>query len=322
MIVAVTRRLPSVAAEILTNAGLDIRQHPNDDPPTRQELLELVAGVDAVVCLLSDRIDSEILDAAGPQLRIVANYAVGLDNVDLDACKARGIAVAHTPGVLTDATADMAWALLLAVSRRVVEGDALVRSGKWTGWSPLQLLGASFSGRTFGVVGLGRIGAATARRARGFGMRIVYSGRSRREEAERELDATYVPLDTLLQESDVVSLHCPSTPDTRHLIDAPALRRMKPTAYLVNTARGDVVDEQALVEALESGVIAGAGLDVFEREPALTPGLTDLPNVVLAPHLGSATTSTRQEMARMVAESVVAVLQDQPANHLAVQPGS
>jgi len=322
MIVAVTRRLPSVAAEILTNAGLDIRQHPNDDPPTRQELLELVAGVDAVVCLLSDRIDSEILDAAGPQLRIVANYAVGLDNVDLDACKVRGIAVAHTPGVLTDATADMAWALLLAVSRRVVEGDALVRSGKWTGWSPLQLLGASFSGRTFGVVGLGRIGAATARRARGFGMRIVYSGRSRREEAARELDATYVPLDTLLQESDVVSLHCPSTPDTRHLIDAPALRRMKPTAYLVNTARGDVVDEQALVEALESGVIAGAGLDVFEREPALTPGLTDLPNVVLAPHLGSATTSTRQEMARMVAESVVAVLQDQPANHLAVQPGS
>lgn len=322
MIVAVTRRLPSVAAEILTNAGLDIRQHPNDDPPTRQELLELVAGVDAVVCLLSDRIDSEILDAAGPQLRIVANYAVGLDNVDLDACKARGIAVAHTPGVLTDATADMAWALLLAVSRRVVEGDALVRSGKWTGWSPLQLLGASFSGRTFGVVGLGRIGAATARRARGFGMRIVYSGRSRREEAARELDATYVPLDTLLQESDVVSLHCPSTPDTRHLIDAPALRRMKPTAYLVNTARGDVVDEQALVEALESGVIAGAGLDVFEREPALTPGLTDLPNVVLAPHLGSATTSTRQEMARMVAESVVAVLQDQPANHLAVQPRS
>jgi len=321
MIIAVTRRLPVVATELLEGAGLTVRMHDADDPPSREALLSLVEGADGLICLLSDRVDEALLDAAGPGLRVVANYAVGLDNVDLEACRARGIAVAHTPGVLTDATADLAWALLLAVARRVREGDALVRSGGWSGWSPLQLLGTSLAGRTFGVVGLGRIGAAAAQRARGFGMDVVYTGRSRREREEARLEARFVSLEELLEVSDVVSLHCPSTPETRHLIDADALSRMRSSAILVNTARGDVVDEAALVDALREGQIGGAGLDVFEREPLVHEGLVELDNVVLAPHLGSATVETRGAMARMVAEAVIAVLEGGAVEHWAVPPG-
>ncbi len=321
MIIAVTRRLPVVATELLEGAGLTVRMHDADDPPSREALLSLVDGADGLICLLSDRVDEALLDAAGPGLRVVANYAVGLDNVDLEACRARGVAVAHTPGVLTDATADLAWALLLAVARRVREGDSLVRSGGWSGWSPLQLLGTSLAGRTFGVVGLGRIGAAAAQRARGFGMDVVYTGRSRREREEVRLEARFVPLGELLEVSDVVSLHCPSTPETRHLIDAEALGRMRSSAILVNTARGDVVDEAALVDALREGQIGGAGLDVFEREPVVHEGLVGLENVVLAPHLGSATVETRGAMARMVAEAVIAVLEGGTVEHLAVPPG-
>jgi glyoxylate reductase len=319
-LVAVTRRLPVVAGDALRAAGHDVRLHDDHDPPTRDQLLRLVAGADAIVSLLSDRIDAELLDAAGPSLRIVANYAVGLDNVDLDACRERGVAVAHTPGVLSEATADLAWALLLAAARRVVEGHRLVASGRWTGWAPLQLLGTSLHGRTFGVVGLGRIGTAAARRARGFGMDVVYHARRRHEAAEAELPARRLPLPELLATADVVSLHCPLTEATRHLIDTEALARMKPTALLVNTARGDVVDEAALVEALAEGRLAGAGLDVFEREPRLHPRLPKLPNVVLTPHLGSATVATRDAMARLVADAVVAVLAGRTAGNLAVPP--
>lgn len=320
-LVAVTRRLPDVALDTLRAAGHDVRLHDADDPPSRDALLRLASGAEGIVSLLSDRVDTELLDAAGPSLRVVANYAVGLDNVDLDACRARGVAVAHTPGVLSEATADLAWALLLAVARRVVEGHRLVASGRWRGWSPLQLLGTSLHGRTFGVVGLGRIGTAAARRARGFGMDVVYHARSRNEAAEAETGARRVPLPELLAVSDVVSLHCPLTEATRHLIDADALARMKPSAILVNTARGEVVDEAALVDALANGRLAGAGLDVFEREPRIHPRLPALPNAVLAPHLGSATVSTRDAMAALVSDAVVAVLAGRDAPNLALRPG-
>jgi glyoxylate reductase len=319
-LIALTRRMPSVAADTLRAAGHEVRLHDEETPPGRSRLLELVDGADALVSLLSDRIDDEVLDAAGPSLRIVANYAVGLDNVDLAACRRRGIAVAHTPGVLSEATADLAWALLLAVSRRIVEGHRLTTSGRWTGWAPLQLLGTSLHGRTFGVVGLGRIGTAAARRARGFGMDVVYHARSRHEAAEAELSARHLPLDELLATADVLSLHCPLTEATRHLVDAAALARMKSTAILINTARGEVVDEGALVDALAAGTLAGAGLDVFEREPAIHPRLPALGNVVLTPHLGSATVATREAMARMVADAIVAVLDGGTVDHLAVTP--
>lgn len=320
-LVAITRRLPDIAPDTLRAAGHDVRLHDDDAPPSREALLRLVAGADAIVSLLSDRIDAEALDAAGPGLRVVANYAVGLDNVDLDACRERGVAVAHTPEVLDEATADLAWALLLATARRILEGHRLVASGSWSGWSPLQLLGTSLHGRRFGVVGLGRIGTAAARRARGFGMEVVYHARHRREREEAELSARWLPLPELLASSDVVSLHCPLTDATRGLIDASALSRMKPTALLINTARGEVVDEGALVEALSEGRLAGAGLDVFEREPRIHPRLPALANVVLTPHLGSATVSTRDAMARLAADAVVAVLEGRDAPNLALRPG-
>ena len=318
--VVLTHALPGPADARLRDAGFDVVTLDADGPPTREAVLDAVAGATGLVTLLSDRVDAALLDAAGPSLRVVANYAVGLDNVDLDACRARGVAVAHTPDVLSDATADMAWALLLAVARRVVEGDALVRSGRWGGWAPDQLLGTSLSGRRFGVVGFGRIGQAAARRATGFGMDVVYAARTPKPEAEAALGAQHLPLETLLRTADVVSLHTPGTPETHHLIDAAALDAMKPTALLINTARGTVIDEAALVAALRSGAIAGAGLDVFEREPALAAGLADLPNVVLAPHLGSATTDTRAEMAGMVADAVIAVAAGGTVPHLAVAP--
>jgi len=319
--IAITRRLPEVAVERLEAAGHDLHLHDADDPPTRDELLDLVRDADAIVCLLSDRIDEALLDAAGPQLEVVANYAVGLDNVDLAACAHRGVAVAHTPGVLTEATADQAWALLLAVARRVLEGHRRVASGAWQGWAPLQLLGTELHGRRFGVVGMGRIGRAASRRARGFGMEVVYHARSAKPDAEAELPARRLPLDELLATSDVVSLHCPLTDATRHLIDADALARMKPSALLINTARGEVIDETALVAALSEGVIAGAGLDVFEREPRIHPRLPALPNVVLAPHLGSATVATRDAMAVLVADAVTQVLAGRRPANLAPAPG-
>jgi glyoxylate reductase len=283
--VRVSPGVPSVAVERLAAAGL------------KAEVggLEL-GGVDALLCLLTDRIDARVLEAAD-RLRIVANMAAGTDNVDLAAAGRLGVAVTNTPDVLSEATADMAFALLLAVARRLVEGDRWVRAGRFQGWSPDLLLGLDVHGRTLGIVGSGRIGRAMARRAEGFGMRVL--ARGRREGP---------PLEELLERADFVSLHVPLTAETRHLIGARELRRMQPHAVLVNTARGPVVDEAALVRALREGWIAGAGLDVYEREPALEPGLAELEYVVLAPHVGSATHGTRARMAEIAADNVIACL--------------
>lgn len=265
----------------------------------RDRLLAELADADAVITLLRDAVDDELL-AAGPRLKVVANCAVGYDNVDVEACTRRGVPVTNTPGVLTDATADFTWALLLAAARRVVEGDALARGGAWTGWEPAQLLGAPVAGATLGIVGLGRIGAAVARRARGFDMTVLYAGRGEAPEAAA-VGAARVGLDELFARADVVSLHCPLTPATRHLLDAAAFARMKPTAIVINTARGPCIDEAALVDALDRGAIAGAGLDVFEREPEIHPGLVASRRAVLAPHAGSATTTARAKMAEICA---------------------
>jgi glyoxylate reductase len=307
--VFVSRRVPENCPAILRAAGHRVVVRDSEVAPTRAELLAGVEGADALVTLLSDRVDDELLDRAGEQLRVVANFAVGFDNIDLGACARRGVLVTNTPGVLTDATADQALMLMLAVARRAREGHELVASGGWRGWHPLQLLGRDVSGATLGIVGLGRIGRAVARRARAFGMTILYHGSRRQPEAERELDAGFrAELYELLEESDFVSLHAPLTEATRHIIDASALERMRPQAILINTARGALIDERALVRALAEGRLWGAGLDVFEEEPALTEGLAALPNVLLAPHLGSATERTRSEMARLCAEAVVSVL--------------
>jgi len=306
--VLITRRLPPPAAERLTRAGLTVELVDRDDPPPRPVLLERVRDCAALVAMLSERIDAELLDAAGPALRVVANYAVGYNNIDLEACRSRKVRVTNTPGVLTEATADLTWALLLAAARRVVEGDHLVRTGTWSGWQPQQLLGLELHGAVLGLVGAGRIGTAVARRAVGFGMRILYYDPQPCKELDGPLGAHRVPLAELLPQVDVLSLHVPLTPETRHLLDEHALAQLKPTAILVNTSRGPVVDERALVAALRSGRLAAAGLDVYEDEPRLAPGLAELPNVVLLPHLGSATVTTRQRMSAMVADNVLAVL--------------
>jgi glyoxylate reductase len=281
--------VPEVAVERLSAAGLAPEVGSLD-----------LGGVDALLCLLTDRIDAGVLEGA-ERLRIVANMAAGTDNVDLAAAERLGVAVTNTPDVLSEATADLAFALLLAVARRLVEADRWVRSGRFTGWSPDLLLGLDVSGRTLGIVGAGRIGQAMARRAKGFGMQVLARGRH-----------TGPPLEELLERSDFLSLHVPLGPATRHLIGAPELRRMRPHAVLINTARGPVVDEAALVRALREGWIAGAGLDVYEREPALAPGLVELDNVVLAPHVGSATRGTRARMAEIAAENIIACLAGRP----------
>ena len=272
-----------------------------------------MAGADAVVTLLHDRVDEAFLAAAGPSLRVVANVAVGYDNVDVAACARRGVVCTNTPGVLVDATADIAMALILASTRRMGEAERMIRAGGTWSWSMFFMLGTGLQGKTLGIVGLGQIGTATARRARAFGMRIAYSGRRRADAAvEAELEATYLDLDELLAAADVVSIHCPLSDATRHLIDARRLRLMRPTAHLVNTARGPIVDEAALAAALRDGTIAGAGLDVYEREPAIEPALLDLENVTLIPHLGSATIETRTAMGVLAARNVVAVLAGEP----------
>ena len=310
--VVVTARLPGTAVERL-RAAHEVTARDADDPTPREELLDLVRGAEALVTMLVDRVDGELLDAAGPGLRVVANVAVGFDNVDLGACAGRGVTVTNTPGVLTDATADLAFALVLMATRRLGEAEREVRTGEPWGWGMFHLLGTSLQDKAIGIVGPGAIGLATARRARAFGMRVLLHGRSRPDPAVvAELEARVVDLPTLLAESDVVSLHTPLTPQTRHLVGAPELRAMKRTAHLVNTSRGPVVDEAALVEALRAGEIAGAGLDVFEDEPRVHPGLLERDDVVLLPHVGSATFETRAAMADLAADNVLAVLAGWP----------
>lgn len=270
--------------------------------------MQRVRGVDAIVCLLTDTIDAAVLDAAGPQLKIVANVAVGYNNIDVPACRARGITVTNTPDVLTNACADFTWGLILAVTRRLGEGERVVRAGKWGGWALDYMLGMELRGKQLGLVGVGRIGKAVADKAPAFGMSVAYTAR-------READiagATQMPLDRLLATSDIVSLHCPMTPETKHLIDQKALTRMKRTAYLINTSRGPVVDEAALAWALKERLIAGAALDVYEKEPEIHAALFALENVLLIPHLASATTETRTAMADLAVTNAIAVLNGQP----------
>jgi len=277
----------------------------DSERPPRAEVLRRVADKDGLICLLTEKIDDELLSAA-PRLRTVANIAVGFDNIDVDACTRRGVAVSNTPGVLDETTADFAWTLLMAVARRLIEGDALCRSGQWKGWNLDQLVGGDIWGKTLGILGFGRIGRAVARRASGFGMRVIYNDAVRApSEIESELRAEYIERDTVLREADFLSLHVPLLPETRGLIGPGELALMKPTAFLINTSRGPVVQEAALITALERRQIAGAALDVFEREPQIGHGLLR-PNVVLAPHLASASLETRTRMAMMAVENTIA----------------
>ncbi|YAK90613.1 2-hydroxyacid dehydrogenase [Paenarthrobacter nitroguajacolicus] len=306
--VVVTGRIPDAAIEKL-RAEHDVDAWAGPETISREELLSRVAGADAIVSLLTERVDAELLDAAGPQLKVVANVAVGYDNIDVPACTQRGIVATNTPGVLTEATADIAFGLILMATRRLGEGERLIRSGQAWKWGMFFLLGSSLQGKTLGVVGMGGIGQATARRAKAFGMEIVYQSRSEIDpQIAAELDARRMDLDELLTVSDVVSLHCPYGPATHHLIGAEQLAAMKNSAFLINTARGPIVDEDALAAALQDGAIAGAGLDVYEQEPRVHPGLLELDNVALLPHLGSATVETRTAMAMLAADNALAVL--------------
>jgi glyoxylate reductase len=283
--------------------------HENEFGIPRDELLEVIGGRDAIVTMLTEKVDAEFLAAAGPQLKIVANHAVGFDNIDVDACTAAGVLATNTPDVLTETTADTAFALLMAAARRVGEGERFLRTGQPWIWGPLMMLGQDVHHKTMGIVGFGRIGQAVARRAKGFGMRVIYTDAFQLPpEVEAETGAERVPLADLLAQADLVSIHTNLTPETRHLFDAGAFAAMKPTAVLVNTSRGPVVDEGALADALESGEIFAAGLDVFEREPEIEARLLKLENVVVIPHLGSATVDTRVAMGDVVADNVFAAL--------------
>ena len=307
--VYVTRLIPQAGLDILKNNGYSVEVNPDDRVLSPDELRRAVQGRDGVLCLLTDRIDDTVFEAAGPRCKVFANYAVGFNNIDLEAARRRGIRITNTPGVLTDATADMAWALLFSAARRVVESDRIIRRGEWDGWGPMQFLGLEVTGKTLGIVGAGRIGTRFALKSSGFEMPVLYASRRTNEELESRLNARHVSLDELLSEADFVSLHVPLNEKTTHLIDAGALKKMKASAVLINTSRGPVVDEKALVEALRNREIAAAGLDVFEEEPRLAPGLADLDNVVLCPHIASSTVTARTRMATMAAENLSAVLE-------------
>jgi glyoxylate reductase len=304
------------AARTILKESCEVEYWAKPERPPREEVLRRVTDKDALICLLTEKVNEELLGAA-PKLRIAANVAVGFDNIDVAACTKRGVAATNTPGVLDETTADFAWTLLMAVARRLSEGEALARSGNWKNWNLDQLVGTDVWGKTLGIVGFGRIGRAVARRASGFQMKVVYTDAVRAPEGvEKELKAEFREMNALLGESDFISVHVPLLPETRRLFDARTLTRMKPTAFLINTSRGPVVDEAALVAALESGKIAGAGLDVYESEPLIHPGLKRA-NVVLAPHIASASLETRTKMACMAAENVLALFKgERPPNIL------
>lgn len=303
--VLVTREIPEAGLRPLEGYDLTVL---SEAPPARDELLEAAQGASGVLSNVTEKIDAEFMDAAGDGLRIVANMAVGYDNIDVGAARERGIIVTNTPGVLDETTADTAFMLLLAAARRLGESERILRAGEWHWWGPKLFVGVDVWGKTLGIVGMGRIGQAVARRGKGFGMEILYHNRYRKEEAEKELGARYVDLDGLLATADFVSVHTPLTDETRHLIGPDELDKMKPTAVLVNTSRGPVVDEEALADALSDGRIFAAGLDVYEEEPKVHPKLLERENAVLAPHIGSGSRETRDGMAVLAAENVVAVL--------------
>ena len=316
-----THRISGPGLAMLRAAGFRVQVHPGARPPSRAQLLTGARGCGALLTLLTDHIDEAVFDAAGPQLKIVANYTVGFDNFDLAAFKRRGVLAANTAGSSNTAVAEHACALMFAVAKRLHEGDRLMRAGAYRGWDPDLLPGMELSGKTLGVVGLGRIGSSLAHRAHhGLDMKVLYHDVVRNEAFENAETAAFTGLDELLRRSDVVSLHVPLLPSTRHLIDAKKLRLMKRTAILINTSRGPVVDEKALVAALKAGRIAGAGLDVYEFEPKLAPGLAKLPNVALTPHTASATKEARDEMSRMAAQAIIDALSGRTPSNLVPLP--
>jgi len=311
--VFVTRQIPDAGIKLMKDAGFEVEVSDFDGVLPRETLLAKVKGIDAILSLLTDKMNGEILDAAGPQIKIVANYAVGYDNIDVKALTDRGVIVTNTPGVLTESVAEHAIALIFAIARKIVESDQYMRDGKYVGWAPLLFLGNDLVGKTLGLVGLGRIGAAVAKRMHdGFEMKILYYDVKRDEELENKYHLEYKDLESLLKESDFVSVHVPMNPQTKHLIGEPQFKMMKKTAYLVNTSRGPVIDENALVAALKNGEIKGAGLDVYELEPKMAEGLAQLPNTVLTPHTASATEETRGAMSELAAKNIIAVLSGQP----------
>ncbi|MDI9569797.1 MAG: D-glycerate dehydrogenase [Pseudomonadota bacterium] len=313
--ILVSGNLPAAVLDFLRE-DFHVVAHAEDRPIPRRRLLRLLADKAGLLSMITDRVDEELFEQA-PRLSVVANMAVGYNNIDVTGATRRGILVCNTPGVLTETTADLAFSLVLATARRIVEGDRMVRSGRFKFWAPFHFLGREVTGKTLGIVGMGRIGQAVARRARGFDMPVLYHSRSRcRRSLERKLGATFLPLPSLLREADFVTLHVPLSEETTHLIAREELALMKPTAFLINTSRGPVVDEQALLDALREGVIAGAGLDVYEREPAVTAGLEKIDRVVLLPHVGSATLETRTRMAWMAAENLRMGLRGERPPHL------
>ncbi|SHH45435.1 2-hydroxyacid dehydrogenase [Thermosipho atlanticus] len=315
MKVFVTYKIPDEGLKILSQK-FELEVHEEERFLTKEEMLEKIKDVDAVITQLRDPVDKEFIDS-GKRLKIIANYAVGYNNIDVEYAKSKGIFVTNTPGVLTEATADIAWALILAVARKIIPADRFVREGKFEGWKPKLFLGYEIYGKTLGIIGMGRIGQAVARRALGFGMKVIYHNRRRLpDDIEKKYKADYVDLDYLLKESDFISINVPLTKETHHLLNKEKLRLLKPTAILVNTARGPVVDEKALYELLKEGKIAGAGFDVYENEPQLTPGLEKLDNVVVLPHIGSATCETRSKMSVIVAENVIDALEGKKPRNL------
>lgn len=316
MNVLITGRLPDeVLALIEKDHSVEINRQ--DKPMDRKRLLSNIGDKEGLLCMITDPIDQELLDRA-PRLKIIANYGVGYNNIDINAATKKGVPVTNTPGVLTDSTADLAFALILASARRLIEGDRSTRAGKFKFWAPLHFLGRDITGKTLGIIGLGLIGKAVAKRAAGFDMKVIYYNRKKlAKEEEKTLNVEYANFKTLLQKSDFVSLHVPLTPETTHLIGQGELELMKPTGYLINTSRGPVVNEKALFKALKNRIIRGAGLDVYENEPKLTPGLSDLDNAVLLPHMGSSTIATRTRMAQMAAENLLTGLKGEiPPNCL------
>ena len=318
--VYVTRSILEEGVELLKKEGFQVDVNPENKVLSKDELKKAIVGADGVLCLLTDKIDGEVLDAAGPSLKIVANYAVGYDNIDIAAAKQRNVMITNTPGVLTEAVAEHAFALLITMAKHIVEADRFTREGKYEQWDPKGFLGPQLQGKTLGILGLGRIGSRVAEIGnKGFGMKIIYYDVKQNPEFEQQLGATFGSVEEVLKNSDFVSIHVPLLPETKHLVGKNQLSMMKKDAILINTSRGPVVDEQALVEALKNKVIAGAGLDVYENEPTLTPGLADLPNVVLTPHIASGTFEARNAMSKLAAENIIAALKGQEPPNLVKQ---
>ena len=318
MKIAVTRRIPEAGLKVLEAFGevKTLAMHQTDDGIASEALLKLVEGAQAILTTVGERMDAATMDAAGPQLKIIANMAVGYDNISLAEAAKRNILVTNTPGVLTEATADLAWTLILGAARRAGEAERVLRAGQWKGWGPLQFLGVDLYKKNLGLFGLGRIGQAVARRGRGFDMTVLYHDVNRLSaSAEEALNARWVEKDELIAEADILSLHCPLTPETRHAFTLAEFRKMKPSVVIVNSARGPVIKEDDLCQALDEGLVFAAGLDVFEEEPVINPRLFDHERAFLLPHIGSATIETRETMARMAAENIDAALSgDTPEN--------